>query len=331
MNDAFTKTYIGVDISKKTFDVALYISEELHQLQFRNNRIGFRQLHKWLKEHKIGEAHVCMEATGRYGDALARFLHEQGYEVSVVNPKRIKAYAESQLVRNKTDAMDAVIIEDFCRTQKQRLWEPPSEEIEELQMMTRHLEALKKMRVQESNRLQSGLTSKIVCRTIKKHIAYLDREIKQLEEQIDDHTDNHPNLKEATTLLESIPGIGRQTAVKLVAEIKDIRNFENASELASYAGMSPQHRESGSSVRRRSRLSKIGNASLRKALYFPTIVARQHNPIVRSFSERLAENGKQKMVIQGASMRKLLHIVYGVWKHGRPFDPAYELRFSITA
>ena len=331
MKDEGTKTYIGIDISKKTFDVALHLQGELEQLQFANSKGGFRQLHKWLKKRKIKEAHACMEATGRYGDALARFLYDQGYEVSVVNPKRIRAYADSQLVRNKTDAMDARIIEDFVRTQQQRLWEPPSAAVEALQMMARHLEAMKKMRVQESNRLQSGITAKVVCQAIKKHIAFLEREIARLEAQINDHIDQHPELQETAALLESIPGIGRLTATKLMAEIKDIHNFDSAAELTSYAGLSPQQHQSGSSVKRRSKLSKIGNAALRKALYFPAISARQHNPVVRSFSERLAARGKEKSVIKGASMRKLLHIVYGVWKHGRPFDPTLEPQVVMAA
>jgi transposase len=116
-----------------------------------------------------------------------------------------------------------------------------------------------------------------------------------------------------------------------LAEIKDINAFDSASELASYAGLSPQKRQSGTSVRGRSKLSKIGNARLRKALYFPSMSARQHNPIVRTFCERLSIRGKQTMVIQGAAMRKLLHIIYGVWKKGRPFDPAYEMHLTTGA
>ena len=106
----------------------------------------------------------------RYADELARFLYDRGFEVSVVNPKRIKSYAESKLTRSKTDAVDAAIIEDFCRTQQPRLWKPASPEIEELQMMTRHLEALKRMRTQELNRLKSGLTAPAVQEIIEKHI-----------------------------------------------------------------------------------------------------------------------------------------------------------------
>ncbi len=328
--NALQKSYIGIDISKDTFDVALSIRGVNHRLQFQNNRTGFRQLQNWLKKRKVVEAHACMEATGRYANELARFLYNRSYQVSVVNPKRVKSYGESKLARNKTDAVDAAIIEDFCRTQQPRLWGPPAPEIEELQMMTRHLEALKKMRTQELNRLKSGITALIVQETIEKHILFLDQEIKELEKQIGNHIDDHPELKESAELLESIPGIGNLTAATLIAEIKDINSFESASELVSYAGLSPQNRISGSSLRRRPRLSKIGNAPLRKALFFPAMSARRHNPIVKTFCERLSARGKQTMVIQGAAMRKLLHLVFGVWKNGRPFDPAYEMCLSVN-
>jgi transposase len=176
--------------------------------------------------------------------------------------------------------------------------------------MTRHLDALKRMRTQELNRLKSGQTAPIVQEMIEKHIAFLDQEIEQLEGQIDDHIDHHPGLKEDADLMASIPGIGPLTAAILMAEIKDINRFDSASELASYAGLSPQKRQSGTSVRGRTRLSKIGNATLRKALFFPSMSARRHNPIVKTFCERLSARGKQTMVIQGAAMRKLLHLVY---------------------
>jgi len=186
------------------------------------------------------------------------------------------------------------------------------------------------MRTQELNRLKSGLTAPVVREIIEKHIVFLEQEIEQLEELIDGHIDHHPGLKKDAELIESIPGIGNLTAAILMAEIIDINRFDSASELASYAGLSTQRRQSGTSVRGRSRLSKIGNATLRKALFFPSMSARRHNPIVKAFCERLSARGKQTMVIQGAAMRKLLHLVYGVWKKGRPFDPAYEMHLSAN-
>ena len=316
--------FIGIDMSKEKFNAFLTLAEGSYHLEFENRREGFRSFWKWLKKRRVKEAHVCLEATGRYGDALARFLYEKGLKVSVVNPRRIKAYAESKLSRNKTDRVDAEIIEDFCRTQNPGLWEPPAPEVEALQMMTRHLEALKKMRAQERNRLASGVTEPVVQTSIEAHIAYLDEAIANLEQEIQNHIDQHPHLKEKADLLQSIPGIGKTTAATLLAEIKDIDQFDEAADLAAYAGLTPGRYQSGASVRKRPHLSKIGNAVLRKALYFPALVAQRHNPLVRRLVERLAARGKPPMVIQGAAMRKLLHIVFGVWKHQRPFDPHIE-------
>lgn len=330
MNQQTEKHAIGIDISKTYFDAAVLDKEKTEQGQFDNTKTGFIAFQKWLKKRRIQRAHVCMEATGRYGDALARFLYDREYEVSVVNPKRIKAYADSKLRRNKTDGIDAMIIADFCRTQQPDLWQPPAAEFEELQMMTRHLDALKKTRTQELNRLQSGVTAKPVLKAIKKHIHFLEREIEQLTREINEHIDNHPKLKEPVDLLDSIPGVGRQTAATLVAEIKDIHAFASAQQLAAYAGLTPMRRQSGTSVRGKSRLSKIGNAVIRKALFLPAMSAKRHNPIVQVFCERLALRNKEKMVIQGAAMRKLLHIVFGVWKNGRPFDPDYEMHLSLS-
>lgn len=314
---------LGIDISKRKFDVALLQDEECRTATFSNEPIGFVKLRKWLKKHRAGQLHACLEATGRYGDGLALFLHEAGCQVSVVNPARIQAYAASQLRRNKTDKEDAKLIAHFCMTQTPKLWMPPPPAQLELQSMVRHLESLQTARQQESNRLQAGVLSPIVRETMEAHIAFLDRQIEQLAQHIRKHIDQNPDLKEQKDLLTSIPGIADVTAARLLAEIPPLDRFEGASQLAAYAGLTPQEHQSGSSVYRRSRLSKTGSAHLRHALYMPALVALRWNPTIQVFAERLRERGKHKMVIVGAIMRKLLHIVYGILKSGQPYDPAY--------
>ena len=140
---------------------------------------------------------------------------------------------------------------------------------------------------------------------------------------IRDHIDQNPSLKQQRDLLNSIPGIGDLTATRLLAEIVDINQYQSARQVAAFAGLVPKHRESGSSVRGRSKLCKVGTARLRKALYFPALVATQHNPIIKALSERLRDGGKCPMVIIGAAMRKLIRITFGVLKSGKPFDPNY--------
>jgi transposase len=322
---------LGIDISKSKFDVALLRDGQYHTATFNNNTGGFVKLRKWLKKHDANQLHACLEATGRYGEALALFLHEAGYQVSVVNPSRIQAYAASQLRRNKTDKEDAKVIAHFCATQVPEPWKPPSAALQELQAMVRHLEALQTMRQQERNRLHAGIPSAVVRKTVEAHIAFLDEQIEALSQRIRDHIDQNPDLKQRKDLLTSIPGIADVTAARLLAEIPPLERFSGAPQLAAYAGLTPREHQSGATVSRRGHLTKTGNAHLRHALYMPALVAMRWNPIIQAFATRLQHRGKSKMTIVGAVMRKLLHIVYGILKSGRPFDPNYAVNMQGSA
>jgi transposase len=179
------------------------------------------------------------------------------------------------------------------------------------------------MRQQESNRLEACINAASVKKSVTDHISYLDQQIAHTQSLIKDHIDNHPSLKQQRDLLSSIPGIGDLTAAKLLAEIIDINHYQSARQVAAFAGLVPRHHQSGTSVRAKPRLSKVGAARLRKALYFPAIVATQHNPAIKAMSQRLRERGKCPMQVIGAAMRKLIHIAFGVLKSGKPFDPNY--------
>jgi transposase len=324
--------YLGVDVSKEYLDaVLLREGQDAETAQFANTRAGFNRLRHFLKKRQVVPLHSCLEATGSYGDALALFLHEAGYRVSVVNPARIKAYADSRLSRNKTDASDAALIADFCRTQQPDAWTPPPPEQRELQALVRHWENLSAMRQQEVNRRQAGTSSTAVLQTLDAHIAFLDQQLADLQQQIQDHIDRHPHLRQQRDLLTSIPGIGDITASKLLAEIREITAFDSAPQLAAFAGLTPRQHTSGSSVRGKPRLSKRGSARLRSALYFPAIVAQRHNPILRAFAQRLLAAGKPKLAVIAAVMRKLLHLVYGILTSGQPFDPDYLDKRAVTA
>jgi transposase len=143
---------------------------------------------------------------------------------------------------------------------------------------------------------------------------------------IRDHIDRHPGLKKQRELLDTIPGIGGTTAAALLAEVPDIKEYRSARQVAAFAGPVPRQRQSGSSVRGRVRLSKIGNARLRKALYFPAVTALRCSPFFQQWAEGLRQRGKSKMAVIGAAMRKLIHLAYGVLKTGRPFDPEWAQR-----
>jgi len=313
---------LGLDVSKAKFDAALLAEDgKLRHRVFPNTDAGYAQLSAWLAKRQAPSVHACLEATGTYGEALAAYLHAAGHRVSMVNPAIIKAFAATEMSRTKTDKADAALIARYCLKHQPPAWAPPPPEITELQALVRRLEALLEMRQQERNRLAAGIASASVKAGVQQHIAYLDEQIAQTESLIKDHIDSNPTLKQQCDLLTSIPGIGEATAAKFLAEIVGVEHYRSARQVAAFAGLVPRHQESGSSVRGRPRLCKIGTARLRKAFYFPAIVATQHNPIVKAMSARMKERGKCPMVIIGAAMRKLIHIAYGVLKSGKPFDP----------
>lgn len=311
-----SKICLGIDVSKKTLDVALIFNNKTLSKQFKNSREGFKLLAVWLQSLKITEVHACLEATGSYSEQIALFLHEFGHRVSIVNPLRIKGYAQSNLQRNKTDRLDARLIASFCQTQEPAQWLPPSAEIRHLQALMRRIETLEEMLQAEDNRLANAASE--VRPSIKRIIDLLKKEIQELEQQIKQHIDKHPNLQQDSQLLQTIPGIGKRTAHLLLAEI-EFERYTSARQIAAQAGVTPRKRQSGTSLKQTA-LSKLGNARLRKSLYFPAIVAKQHNEIIKEFAIRLKKRCKAPMQIICAVMRKLLHIAFGVLKHKRPFD-----------
>jgi transposase len=311
---------LGIDISKRKFDACpLRDSGKLRHQVFPNSSAGFAQLSVWLSQHKVERVHACLEATGAYSEAPATYLHESGHEVSVVNPAQIKAYARSRLSRVKTDKADAALIAQFCAERRPPRWSPLPPEVRELQALARRLDSLLEMRRMEANRLEVAGTE-AVRESLSGHLAYLDEEVVRTEGLLRSHIDSHPGLRQQRDLLLSTPGVGETTATKLLAEIMGVKLYGSARQLAAFAGLAPRLHESGSSVRKRARLSKTGAPRLRKALYFPAVTAIKYNPYVKELSERLRARGKCPLQIIGAAMLKLLHIAYGVLKSGRPFE-----------
>lgn len=318
-------TILGIDIAKQTFDATLWDEQgQKKRREFKNTASGHKQLCKWVARYSGSQVHACMESTSVYWEALADYLYQAGYRVSVVNPARIKGYAMSQMRRSKTDPLDADIIADFCRTQQPDPWKPPTPEQRKLRALVRHHEALKKSRTQQSNRLSTCGDDEVRA-SIETILQTIDQEIEQVKQRIEQFFDEHPDLKEKRDLIVSIKGIGIQTATHILAEMYDLEHYQKAKAAAADAGITASHYRSGVSVRRRSKISRMGKASIRGALYFPAISAICHNPIVKRLAERLEAKGKQKAVIRVAAMRKLMHLVYGVLKNRKPFDPNYDL------
>lgn len=318
-----SKNVLGIDVAKKKLDVALMFNSKTLTRRFDNTVSGHKLLAGWLASLHIERVHACLEATGAYSEAVAEFLHERGHLVSLINPLRIKGFATSDLKRNKTDTADARTIANFCWAKDPDEWHPLPAEAKHLQALTRRIEALEKMLLTEENRLEMARPE--VRSSLKRVIRSLRREIAHVQSLIKDHIDNHPNLKHQSDLLLSIPGIGEKTATTLLAEL-EFAAYPSARALAAQAGLTPHQNKSGTSVNW-TRLSKLGNGRVRKALYFPAITAIKYNQIVKTFASRLSQKGKQPMQVICASMRKLLHIAFGVLKSNRPFDP--NLAFHV--
>ena len=216
-----------------------------------------------------------------------------------------------------------MLIADFCLAKNPDEWHPLPPEVKHLQVLTRRIEALDQMLLAEKNRLE--VAPREVRASVKRIIRTLETEIRNVQRLIKEHIDDHPNMKQQNDLLLTIPGIGPKTSQLLLGEV-EFQRFDSARAVAAQAGLTPRKDQSGTSLNR-TRLSKVGNGRIRKALYFPAIVALKHNETIKQFASRLSQKGKTPMEVICAAMRKLLHIAFGVIKNKSPFVP--NLAYSI--
>ena len=312
---------LGIDVAKAKLDCALRLeSGKFRHKVVDNTPAGFKALDTWLAKEGAVALQVCMEATGIYWEAVAEHLAARPETtVSVINPAQIKAFGASQMVRTKTDKVDAKLIAQFCAERTPEPWQAPTPAEKTLRALVLRLDALQTMRTQESNRLEVARES--VAEGIAQHLKWLDDEIARISKAIRDHIDNDPTLRDKHRLLDSIPGLGERTTAVLLAFLAEPARFENARQAVAFAGLDPRQHESGSSVRGKPRLSKVGHGFLRKTLYMPAMVALYRTDWGKVFRDRLAAKGKPPMLIIGAMMRKLVQVSYGVLKSGQTFQP----------
>jgi transposase len=318
---------LGIDIAKDKFDVnlrLLEIAEPRWEASFSNNPKGFKALHHWLAKNgprSSAPVHACLESTSRYGDALAQFLHQEGYQVSLVNPRRTRHYADSQLTRTVNDTIDARLIADFCASQRETLalWEPLSPEHRQLRDLTRARHALVEDRERFANMLESA--TGLARQTFLKQVRQLDRQVKALDQAIQQFVQLVPPLHQQVALADSVQGVGFITAATVIAELPPLDKIPQAAQAVALFGLDPIQKSSGSSVHTKGRLSRMGSRRGRKALYMPALVALRCNPLIRALGQRLQHKGRSGKYIIVAAMRKLLRLIYGVVKHRRPFDP----------
>ena len=289
-----------------------------------NNNSGFKKLLALLSKYE-DDAHVCLEATGSYGFDLAEFFFAKNIKVSIVNPAKVKAFAGSELSRNKTDKLDSFLIARFAKEKSPKLWQAPTKQDQDLKAMYRRWEVLKHSRAQEKNRLSSE-RNQLSLSSIESHLAYLNEQIEAVEAVLNNIKNEDENLKQRYDLLTSIPGIGKVTAFMFMTEIS-FELFEDVRQVVAFAGLNPKLNQSGL-FRGKSRISKTGSAAIRKTLYLPAVKAKQVNPLIIPLAQRMEAKGHCQMSIIVASMRKLIHLAFGVIKSKRPFDPYY--RHSIA-
>lgn len=312
---------VGVDIAKKKFDVARLQGGKYRHKVFPNTPTGFAAFVAWLAGFGSEAVLIAMEATGAYSTPLAEFLAAQGFWVSLINPAKIKAFAQSELSRAKTDQADAKLIARYAREKQPPAWTPPPPSIRELQALLRRVEQLLEMQQMERNRLETADPAAVP--SIQNLLNTLAQELQATREKIRQRIDDDPDLKHRRDLLNSIPGLGAATLAHLLVLFSDHYGFQNAKQVVAFVGLAPNPNQSGDTER--PCLSKIGDALLRKILYLPALVAWKHNPVIHAFCERLKANGKHGKVIACAAMRKLLHLAFGVLKSAQPFDPKFAL------
>lgn len=325
---------VGVDVAKATLDVALGLAKPgkfQTRAKLANRQEGFEELLAWLDKH-APEAAVCMEATGIYHEALALFLVQQGKTVYVANPAQVKYFGKSQLSRTKTDRTDAKLIAQFATSQQAGAkpmapWAPPTPAQRTLRVLVERLDDLKSMERMEANRLD--VANEAVRGSLEDSLRALRQQIKALEQRIDQHIDKDQGLRHDAALMASIPGIAKTTSASLLAALGDLRRFDAPGKLVAFAGLNPALRESGT-LKGKVRLSKTGTPSLRAKLYMPAVTAKNHNPVVRAFCERLLARGKLPIVTVCAAMRKLLHLIWGVIHTNTPFDANYAGHHHAT-
>lgn len=315
-------TIIGIDVSKKTFDAVLLLPDgTVLRRKFQNKLSGFCELLAWVQERAVGPILLALEATGSYGQGLALFGFEAGWQVHVINPARIKAYAMAIGQKNKTDRADAGTIAQFAaRTPGLIPWVPLSRSQEELRALVRERIHVQDLLQAEQTRAQTLAAS--VRTEATKRIQLLEAQRKALLVRIRKLIKSEAILTRACELVSSIRGIGFWTAAVLLAELPPITRTTKTRQIASLFGLCPSYAQSGTSVCKR--LARGGRRLLSHQLYMPALVAIRRNPLIKDFAERLQTKGKAAKQVIAAVIHRLLRIAVGVLKSGQPFNPNWR-------
>jgi len=318
---------LGIDVSKETLDAYCARGQRKQGRTFANSPDGWNLVRAWLlKAMGSKQAHVCMEATGRHSLGVALALHEAGHVVSVVNPAQIRDFARTKLGRNKTDKVDAALIREYVELFEPAPWAPPSPAMRRLCELQTVRAGLIGSRTEWMNRIGSGLVDNSARQLAAATIAHLTAQLEAVDKAITETIDQDAELRRRRSLLLSVAGVGETLASVLIAELPEPGVLRRSSEVVAYAGLNPSYHRSGTSIDRLTRISKIGNAVLRAALFMPALAAMRFNPAVAALAARLKSAGRLKpKQIVVAAMRKLLVLCFGVLKTGKRFTCAVAM------
>jgi transposase len=325
------RDYCGIEVSSEELLVALCRDKQMLPLKsFPNTPPGHRAITRYLAR-KGRLVRVCMESTGVYGLDLALLLHRRaGIEVMVANPRAVRHFAQALMQRSKTDPLDARVLLEFAARMPFQPWPAPSTTALHLCALARRLEALTDLCAAEKNRLHAACAAQalpaVVRQDLEHSIAFHQRALERLAQQAMKLIASHPPLQQRFDQLDSIPGIDRTSAIPILAELAMLSPDLDVRQWVAAAGIDPRQYTSGSSVHKKTRISKAGNRHLRRGLYMPALVAVRHDPHLRAFYQHLLAQGKPKMLALVAVMRKLLHAIFGMFKHQQLYQGSKVFR-----
>lgn len=342
MNKEITRQSVGIDVSQKELVVCLgrmyedWTPELYGHKCFANTEKGYLSLIMWVKKltKESTPIRFVMESTGVYHESLAYFLDGKGYNQSIILPNKISNYARSLDTKTVTDKTASEAIAMFGLERKLENWKRPKEIFKRLRQITRERDQVIQARTVAKNQLHAEQAEaepyqRSIAR-IKQQIAIFNKQEKEIKEEIAELINKDVEVKKAIELICSIPGIGSLTAAIVLAETNGFELIRNKAQLASYAGLDIKEKQSGTSVKGKPRISKKGNKYLRKAMHLPALAAIRHDDRFKAVFARLVSKHGIKMKAVVAVQRKLLEMVYTIYKTNTAFDKNYLQRNDCT-
>lgn len=331
------KHIIGIDVSKNTLSVAYGSLDSSQNVRttsaqvFTNTTAGFKKLLVWANQQKQDKTlalSFLMEATGVYYENLAYCLTDHGCPVIVVLPNKAKYFARSLEIKSKTDSLDAIMLVKLGLSRQLYPWKPPTEALRQLKALCREYQTTVRLAAQLKNRLHAKKlaydTSKSILKHLQSQIRFTKSIAKQIRTDIEALVKKDSELKEKIDNITTLKGVGLMTAVSIIAETDGFSQIRNCKQLASYAGLDVVRNESGS-LQHKTRISRKGNVHIRQAVYMSALSACRYNQHLKNLYVRLCAKNKPKMVGLIAVARKLLLLIYTLYKNNEPFNPVFAM------